>query len=151
MPVTDDAVAALRAQLTGDREEYDRLLSQVEAAGDEASYAALVTAAFAEAAERRFRAEGTPADVIRFVADVRSRSANLGESIDQKIGEQLFLSSLMDAPLDDDLDGGTIVGTQLLLLVAMMVDAGPTSDQLDAFLAEARTLADEWMVENPPR
>lgn len=151
MRVTDDAVAALRAQLTGDKEGYDRLLPQVEAAGHAAGYGALVAAAFAEAAERRFRAEGTPEDIIRFVADVRARTPDAGDKLDQRIGEQLFLASLMDSPLDDDLEGGTIVATQLLLLVAMIVDEGPTSDQLDAFLAEARMLADEWMSASPPQ
>ena len=149
MRVTDDAVATLRAQLTGDQEEYDRLLAKVDAAGDATSYAALVAAAFVEAAERRFRAHGTPADVVRFVADVRARTPDMSEKIDPKVGEQLFLSALMDAPLDEGLSGGTIVATQLLLLVAMTVDEAPAPERLEAILAESRTLADEWMATPP--
>lgn len=151
MPVTDDVVAALRAQLKGDRSGYERLFAQMDNKADSARYAALVAAAFTEAAERRFRAEGTPADVIAFVSDVRTRTPGAAEKIDPKIGEQLFNSALMDAPLDDDLTGGTIIATQLLLLAAMIADEDLTSDQLDAFLVESRTLADEWMEATPPR
>lgn len=150
MPVTDDAVVALRAQLMGDRSGYDRLFAQVDDNGGTASYAAMVTAAFTEAAERRFRANGTPADVIAFVADVRGRTPGAAEKIDPRVGEQLFNSALVDAPLDDDLTGGTIIATQLLLLAAMVADAELTPDQLDELLSESRTLADEWMAETPP-
>lgn len=150
MPVTDDAVAALRAQLTGAQGDHKQLFAQVSTEGNTMGYAALVAAAFTEAADRRFRAHGTTADIIRFVADVRAKSPDLAEKIDPKTGEQLFLSALMDSPLDD-LDGGTIVGTQLLLLAALTADEGPTPDRLDAYLAEARTLADEWMAATPPR
>lgn len=150
MPVTDDAVAALRAQLKGDQGDHKRLFAQVNAAGNTMGYAALVSAAFTEAADRRFRAHGTTADVIRFVADVRAKSPDLAERIDPKTGERLFLSALMDSPLDD-LDGGTIVGTQLLLLAALTADEEPTPDQLEAYLADARTLANEWMTATPPR
>lgn len=132
--------------LKGDRSEYERLFAQLNATGDTTGYGALVSAAFAEAAERLFRAQGTTADVIRFVADVRARTPEAAEKIDPKIGEQLFLSALADAPLDD-ISGGTIIATQLLLLAAMTADEELMLDQLESFLTEARTLADEWMSE----
>lgn len=144
MAVTDDQVAALRAQLSGDRIEHERLLSMLDGQADRDGYAALIGAAFVVASERRFRANGTAADVIRFVADVRSRTPSAAERIDPKIGERLVLCALTDEPIDD-IDADTAIVTQLLLLVGLIADAEFESAGLDAFLAESRALADEWM------
>lgn len=94
MPVTDDQVAALRAYLADDlqhRQLYARLDRQAARVG----YTALLAAAFFEAVNREFADEGTSADVIEFVADVRGRSEALAEAIDPRAAERLIRAALL--------------------------------------------------------
>lgn len=141
MTVTDDQVAALRAQLRGDRSEHERLFAGLSKS-DSDGYTILIGAAFVVAAERRFRPNGTAADVIRFVADVRSETPVAAERIDPKIGERLTLCALTGESIDD-IDADTAIVTELLLLVSMVASENFQSADLDRFLEEARALADE--------
>lgn len=141
MTVTDEQVAALRAQLRGDRGEHERLFAQLDKS-DSDGYTALIGAAFIVAAERRFLPNGTPADVIRFIADVRSQTPVAAERIDPKIAERLVLCALQDDPIDD-IDADTAIVTELLLLVGMVASENMQAADLERFLEEARALAEE--------
>lgn len=143
MTVTDDQIAALRAQLRGDRSEHERLFAQL-GQSDSDGYVHLIGAAFVIAAERQFQENSTAADVIRFIADVRSQTPIAAERIDPKIGEQLILSALTDEPVPEDVDVETALITELLLLVGMVASEHFQPADLDRFMDEARALANEW-------
>lgn len=141
MAVTDDQVAALHALLRGDRSGYEELYAKL-GKSDGRDYAALIGAAFIIAAERRFQAGSTTADVIQFVADARSHDPSIAESIDQNTAERLVLAALTDAPIDD-IDAKTATTTELLLLAAMTAAEDFRAADLDSLMEEARALLSE--------
>lgn len=143
MPVTDEQVAPLRAQLAGKLEEHQRLLAQLDAEAVNDGYRRLVTAAFCIAADRRFPPESTASDVIQFVGDARSRTERMAE-IDPRMAERVIRAAISDENTDD-IDPRASWETQILLLAAMTADASYDPAGLEEFLGEARKLADQWM------
>lgn len=142
MPVTDDQVAVLRAYLADDMDEHRHLYAQLDRETARVGYVALVTAAFVTAVNQRFAA-GSGTDVIEFVADLRSRSAALAESIDPGAAERLIRAVLDEE--DTDL-GGTDMGRLIIVLLAGLIgDRQLSAAGLDEFLAGARELADRWL------
>jgi hypothetical protein len=73
--VADEQVAALRAYLVGDDDEYDRLCERPDPVDFQTGFSALVTTAFVEAVNRRFGKDRLVADVVRFVAWTRAARA----------------------------------------------------------------------------
>jgi hypothetical protein len=144
MPVTDDQVAALRAYLADDLDQHRRLYAQLDRQAARSGYIALLVAAFFEAVNRRFAQDGTAADVIEFVADVRGRSEALGEAIDPRAAERLIRAALSDEDIDD-LDDRAKGRLYVVLLAGLIGDEQLSNDGLDEFLAEARKIADEWL------
>jgi hypothetical protein len=138
--VTDDQVIALRAILAGDPDLHREAYGRFNRPGGRTGYMVLVTAAFFEAVDRRFAKTGTPSDVIDFVADVRSRSDRLAEEIDPTVAERLIRSCLTDEDVDD-LNDETRAGTMIVLLGGLVADEQFDAEGLDAFLADARKLA----------
>jgi hypothetical protein len=145
MPVTDEQVAALRAQLARQPEEHLRLLGLLDPAGKKTGYRALVSAAFVVAVPRRFARDVSRAEVIEFVGNVRSRSPQAADQIDPVIAERVILGLFNDDSLDD-VDVRRSFEAQLLLMVAIVGDEHLDDAGLDAFLAEVRKLADEWLA-----
>lgn len=144
VPVTNDLVATLRALLTGDHDQYERGFSRLATPADHGRYAALLAAAFTIAAERHFSGSVTRADLIRYVADVRARVPSAGENIEPKVAEQLLYEALTDDPFTGE---PRVIGMhQMILLAALISDAQLTPIELDAFLADARVQADEWIA-----
>jgi hypothetical protein len=109
-----------------------------------AGYMALVTAAFCEAAERRFGSRHDAADVAAFVADVRSRSDRLAGEVDPLIAERVISAVFGDNSLGD-LSDAAVAGTQIVLLAALVADEHYDDTGLDAFLTSSRRLADQLM------
>ncbi|MEU6036393.1 hypothetical protein ABZ801_13370 [Actinomadura sp. NPDC047616] len=144
MTVTDDQIATLRALLSGNFEEYDRLSVQIEEVDDSRSYTALVAAAFFKAAYQRFVKAGSIDDVVEYVGDVRSRFAGVADQLDPRTAERVILATVADENIDD-LDGRTIMATEFLLLAALVADRNFDEVELNDFLSEARKLADEWL------
>lgn len=143
MPVTDEQVAPLRAQLTGQIDEHRRLLAQLDDSAVNNGYRRLVTAAFCIAADRRFPPGATASDVIQFVGDARSRTDRMRE-IDPRTAERIIRAAISDENTDD-IDPRTSWEIQILLLAAMTADARYDAAGLEEFLGEARKLADQWM------
>lgn len=144
MPVTDDEVAVLRAHLAGDQARYRELSGRLDrSAATRASYTALITAAFIEAVERRFASGGTAADVIGYVADVRSRSDDVADALDARAAEQLIRAVLTDEETAN-IDGKTRGAVSIIMLSALISDEGFDDAGLDAFLAVARKKADDY-------
>jgi hypothetical protein len=142
MTVTDDQVAALRAQLAGDHDEHRRLLAELDARGGLAGYTALVTAAFIEAADRRFGpGHRDDAAVAAFIADVRSRFPGADDKLDPAAAERIIRKALGRGSISD-IDGPAIRRTERLLLPLMVADEQYGGEELDRFLAAARKLLD---------
>jgi hypothetical protein len=144
MVVSDQQVATLRAQLAGNAAEHVRLLRQLDGQDDGLGYSALVNAAFFEAVDHRFGRDSTPADVIGYVADVRSRFDEAAEAVDPQAGERLIRKVLVGGSTDD-IDGRTSSRVKLFLLAALMADQGLDDAGLDEFMASARKLADHLL------
>ena len=144
MPVTDDQEATLHAQLAGRFEEHKRLLDGLDPVAARTGYNALVTAAFALAADRRFPDGTTEADVITWVGDIRSRTEGAAAAINPRLAERLILAFLaVEEPAD--IDPRTKFQTRLLLLAGLIAEADPDPDSLSIFMARARRLADKWL------
>jgi hypothetical protein len=141
MVVSDEQVAALRAQLAGKADEYQRLWEQLDRETARIGYPALITGAFFEAVERRFGKASTTSDVIKFVSDARSRSDELGEKIDPRTAERIILAVYTDEEIDD-LSANSVIRTQMLLLAALVADEQFDDVELDEFLAKARPQGD---------
>jgi hypothetical protein len=143
MPVTDEQEATLHAQLAGNFDEYVRLLDSLDPAAARTGYSALVSAAFSLAAEERFP-EGTPdAEIIDYVADVRSRTERTA-AIDPVTAERVLRAISADEDIDD-IDRRTSFETQRVLLAALIADAHLGARELDAFMIRARRRADRWL------
>jgi hypothetical protein len=145
MPVTDEQVAPLRAQLSGRTAEHQRLFAQLSEEDVQTGYRALVTAAFMIAVERRFGRQTSPAALVEFVAEMRARSDSLAAKIDPRTGERVLRAVYINDRLDD-LDARTVWQTQLLLLAGLVASARLDDSALDEMLAEARKLADQLIA-----
>ena|SRR5579862_2622049 len=144
MPVTDDQVAALRALLSDDMDRHRQIYAGLDRAETKKGYPALVTAAFIVAVERRFGTTSELADIVAFVADVRSRSDRLASRLDPDISERVIQAVLGDGTVRG-LDKESVTGAKLLLLGGLIADARLDDAGLDEFLATARKLADQLM------
>lgn len=141
MPISDDLVATLRAQLAGDAHEHERLWSQLDQAEVQSAYAALVEGAFFAAVDRRFGKNSTAADVIEFVGDLRSRSEHIESSLDPVAAERLIMAVIGEGSLDN-IDNATRFRIEGVLLAALVHDEQFADAELDAFMAKARKFGD---------
>ncbi|MGP4027890.1 hypothetical protein [Actinomadura sp. 3N407] len=150
MAITDDQVAALRAQLAGRVDEHKRLLDELDPEAANVGYVALVGAAFFEAARRRFLKDGRAAEdieIIDFVAGVRERGEDLARSIDAGVAETLIKVAIQRLPPEDRqrIDDKTAYGHQILLLAGLVSDEEFSSEELDEFMHKARYLGEEML------
>jgi hypothetical protein len=144
MRITDEQVATLRAHLAGDVEEYQRLWERLDRDAAKTGYMALLAAAFFEAVDRRFAKEGTVADVVEFVGDLRARLGDNSDEVDPTVAERLIRDALGDGTIAD-LDEDTIVATKVILLTALISDEQLDKARLDEFMATSRELGDRLM------
>lgn len=147
MAITDDQVAALRAQLEGRYDEHRQILRRLDQAEDNVAYNALVSAAFFTASRDRFLRGGKAVDtaeIIEFVAHTRERVADVADDIDPSVAERLILFVIGELPVDanDDIQGNAAFVTKLLLLGALVHDANPSDSELDAFMTKVRRMAE---------
>lgn len=82
---------------------------------------------------------------MEFVGDARSRSPEVAGQVDPKTAERVIMAAFTGQPLDD-IDPRTSWETQLVLMAAIIGDEHLDDAGLDAFLAEARKLADQWLA-----
>jgi len=144
MAVSAEEVATLRTYLSGNMDEYRRMQAQLDPATARSGYSALIAAAFFEAVDRRFTEPGiTTDDIIKYVADVRARSATVSDALDPQAAERVIHHALGDGSIRD-LDDETVIGAQIVILSALIADEQLDDAGLDQFMAEARKLADQW-------
>lgn len=139
--ITARPVAALRAQLSGNSAEHQQLVREFSGRDDKVAYSALVNAAFLEAVSHRFTRQSTEADVIDYVADVRSRIDGIADAVDPLAGEQIILEALGRGTADG-IDSRTSATARMFLLTALVSDERLDAASLDQFIAKARTTAD---------
>ena len=142
VPVTDQQLAALRAYLVGDWDLYRELFGQLARREAGKEYSALITAAFAEAAERYFRRNYTQGDIVAFVGHARARSERAAGALEPEVAERVINAVLGDTTTRD-LDRKAVVGTQVVLLAALIAEENLDSTALGRALADARNLADQ--------
>jgi hypothetical protein len=142
MPVTDDQVATLRALLANDRDRYRQLFAGLDRAEAGKGYNALVAASFGSAATRRFGSGYTQADIVTFVGDLRAKSVGVSEDLDPEAAE-LMLNAVLGTASTRGLSRETKAMTQILLLMGLVADEHLDDASLDAFLVDARKLADQ--------
>ena len=118
MPVTDDQVAALRALLVDDMDRHRQLFGQLDRTEARKGYPALVTAAFGVAVERRFGQHYQPAEIVTFVADVRSRSDRLARELDPDVAERV-VNAVLGHGTSRDLDKEAVTRAKLVLLAGL--------------------------------
>jgi hypothetical protein len=139
--ITDTPVAALRAQLSGNVAEHKRLLGLFSGRDDRVAYSALVHAAFLEAVSRRFGQDVARAEVVAYVADVRSRFEEAAAAVDPRVGEHVILESL-GGTSQEDTDTKASSTAMLFLLTALVADEGLTATALDQVIAQAKKTAE---------
>jgi hypothetical protein len=144
MPVTDEQAAPVRALLARQPDEHDRLYGLLDQEARKTGYQALVSAAFVVAVQRCFPRDVTAEQVIQFVGDIRSRFPQSANEVDPVIAERLIMGVFNDDYLED-IDRRKSFEVQSVLMVFIIYDENLDDAGLDAFLAEARKLADQWI------
>jgi hypothetical protein len=140
MTVSGGQVATLRAFLEGDRPRYNELLGQLDREAGSLGYGALVTAAFFEAADRRFSKQAARSGVVEYVAGVGSRSGDVADAAGPRVAERL-IDEVLGEGSAEDIGGRTSSATRLFLLAALMADAGLGSSELGEFMAKVTKMA----------
>lgn len=143
MTITDLQVATLRAQLAGQGEEHQRLLSQLTTPEDQEGYSLLLAIGFFEAVNQRFHSRGKVVDenaVIDFIANLRSRTPEVAEKLDPVVAERMILHAL-DKGSVDGIDDNTKLSGQILILGGLIADSTPTEAELDAFMGKIMSMA----------
>lgn len=144
MAVSDEQVAALRASLSvgsaADVTEAERQLIQLTRPDLADGFGYLLYTAFVTATRRKFSPAWTRADLIRFVADVRAHVCTDPNDLDPAAAEHQLRTALGERiphyPAEEDR-----ARAQVILLTVLAHDL--TGPELDALLADARTLADQ--------
>lgn len=144
MPVTDNEVAALRALLKGDVERHNELFAEFASDQDPVGYMVLLTAAFGRAVQRRFGESHTPWDITEFVTETRQWAEHPSTRIDQEAGERAIGAVLGEATTQG-LDEGAQFDAQFQLLIALVAAERLDDAGLDAFMADARELANQMI------
>ena len=149
-PVTDEQLAALRALLRHDA----RMMALTAALGDEgtAGYQRLADAALSVAAVRRFAPRFTTADIVQYVASVRtSRIADgIEYDFDPVAGENVLRYSLGQA-VPRTPDPAERFRAVIALLGALTEGELSSEADVDALLGQARELASRWSANDQLR
>jgi hypothetical protein len=150
--VTDQQVAVIRALMGRDAETYRRLRAELDRKADRLGFLTVLCCCFIEAVERRFDRGGSlagAAEIIEFVADVRTRTPEAADALDARTAERVIWYALDDSGLDD-MDSKAFVRTQILLLAALAADADLDDAAVEEFMATVRPMADRWVDDHLP-
>ncbi|QXJ23294.1 hypothetical protein AGRA3207_004431 [Actinomadura graeca] len=142
--MTDDHVATLRVRLAGRPGKRHHRWGRPGPSEADAGYAALISAAFYEAACRRFVRNGWPADDAEVTAFITAARA-APNIIVPATAERLINHAIGKVPLEanDDIDPRVAIRVRTLLLTALVGDLHFGDAQLDRFMARSRQLAQD--------
>jgi hypothetical protein len=144
VPVTDEQMRALRAFLAFDP-LYERLTRELAASGQWQGFGELVYSAFATAVRRRFGPSWTSAQIVHFTAHVRNGLRTAGVDLDPLATEILIRQALGDR-VDSGHDDTAHAQVMLFVLGELISDELLDQTGLDAFLTQARALADATLA-----
>jgi hypothetical protein len=132
MLAIDSAVSELRALLTGDIENFRRLHAALD--GDEQRvFAALLTAAFDNAANDKFGKDAQTADIIEFVSDARAQYVG-PDAVNAENAERVIKAALGDEKQVDALDAYASAQARTAMLIAIVRSSLLSDDQIDDLL-----------------
>jgi hypothetical protein len=137
--VTDEQATTLRTFLAFDP-LYERLTRELAASGRWQGFGELVYSAFAVATRRRFAPAWTSAQIVRFTAHVQNDLRPYGVDLDAEATEILIRQALGER-VTSSYDDTTYAQAMLYVLGELMSREHLDAAGLDAFLAEARALA----------
>ncbi|RIV40639.1 hypothetical protein [Micromonospora radicis] len=121
----------------------DRLLDDLETTGWHGGLQ-VIAAAFAIALNERFAAGHSRTDVARFVAETRSRFP-AAQSLPIREMEALVQAALGKVDLIDNLSPETALQMQIVFLGTLLQDGHHTEPELEAFLADAESIAADYL------
>jgi hypothetical protein len=150
MPVTEAQTAALRAFLAGDDDGMTSLAYQLGEKGM-LGYLQLAEAALSVAAGKRFGPLFTSGDLVRYVAGARIARLADGDAFDfdPVVGEDVLRDSLGQS-VPRPADPGERFRAVVALLDALAGSELHSATDVDELLAQARALADQWLVTSRP-
>jgi hypothetical protein len=134
--------AYLSASSDAEAAEAERQFIMLARTGDADGIGELLYAAFVIAARRAFAPSWESADLIRFVADVRSSSGEASGILDPKVAENQLRAALSQEPAPCP-DEEARARAQLILLATLTNRLGLTTSGLDKLLSDGRTTADD--------
>jgi hypothetical protein len=143
--ITDQEVAAMHAYLSASSDaeaaDAERQFIMLARTGDADGIGELLYAAFVIAVRRAFAPTWESADIVRFVADLRSTSAEAPGILDPAVAEDQLRAALGQESAGCS-DEEARARAHLILLAALTVRLGLTAQGLDKLLSDGRTLAD---------
>lgn len=142
------SVAVIRALLTEDFGAYRRLNTELDRSANKA-FAAVLGAAFVEAATRRFGEHPDTSEIIKFVAAARAVYERTGEIVAAEDAERMIRAALGEDHLLDGMDGRTMGTAQTAMLFAIVHETGTSPEQVDDLLAVAEARVSSYFQRNP--
>lgn len=139
MTIKPELPMYIRTLVRGDNEAHDRIQAQLDSEGWD-GFPRYLASLFFLAVDRRFGDNATPADVIKFVADLRAGLADGGPDINAEDAEALIRANI-DPEADYDIDPTMIGKIQAAVVYKVLTDEPISDEDLNAILAEAAELA----------
>jgi len=133
-PAIDKSVLMTRALLIDDIDTFRRLNAGLDGDGTRV-FAALLAGAFDKAANDKFGKDHTVADVIEFVAEARVRYVG-PETVSAEDAEHV-IRAVLGEDLVDNMSAYARGEARTAMLVALVLDAGLSAEEIDALLAVA--------------
>jgi hypothetical protein len=151
MWVTDEHLVALRSYLSDAPDVWLPIHRRLLESGGADGYELLASAAFVTAVRSHFSPVWTRADVIRFVADMRSGLGEEASRVNARVAEALICRALGDtsggSELLEETDQEARSRAQLLLLIALVEDADLDEVGIEEFIRTAATHAADWQTQ----
>lgn len=155
MAIPDDMVAALRTYLgalhAGSDDAFDdsdRRFLALRTSGEYQGLDVLLLAAFTVAARRRFAPVWYPAEIIRYVAEIRGTTSEMADTLNAAAAENQLRAAL-GQQVPPFADPETRTRAQMMLLIALTADY--TESELDTLMDDARNVADNWLTFAPDK
>ncbi|MER7168351.1 hypothetical protein ABT336_20080 [Micromonospora sp. NPDC000207] len=139
MAITPDQIAYILTMVEGDHAANDEVEARLDRDGWD-GFDVLLGAVFYSAVNRSFPRGANAGEIIRFVADMRSTMTG-GPETDPGSAERL-VSAALDPRLRTDVEPTSTGRIQGLTILYALGEGAVSSDELNAILTEAATLAD---------
>ena len=149
MPTTnlDQSIAIVRTLLTEEFDTYRHLDAKLDRSAYKI-FAAVMGAAFVEAATRRFGEQPDKAEIVQFVAETRATYATVGEKVAAEDAEYMIRAALGEDHLMNSLDGRAMGLAQAAMLFALVREGNYTPSQIDDLLDLAGQRASSYFQRN---